>query len=60
MPNPKRRHSKERRDTRRAHDALKPVSLSLCPQCGERKLPHRVCSGCGTYKGAEILPVENA
>ena len=59
MPNPKRRHSKQRRDKRRAHDAIGSVSLSLCPQCGERKLPHRVCPTCGTYKGAEVLDVEN-
>ena len=28
MPNPKRRHSKARRDKRRAHDALTPPALS--------------------------------
>ena len=39
MPNPKRRHSKARRDKRRAHDALTPPASSLCATCGERKLP---------------------
>ena len=38
MPNPKRRHSKARRDKRRAHDHLKPPGLSLCPNCHEPKL----------------------
>jgi large subunit ribosomal protein L32 len=33
-------------------------SLSLCPQCHEPKLPHRVCPHCGTYKGKEIVEVE--
>ena len=60
MPNPKRRHSKARRDKRRAHDFLTPVSLSRCPQCQEPKLPHRVCASCGTYRGVEVLDGENA
>lgn len=51
MPNPVKRHSKARRNTRRAHDFLTPTSLSLCPECKETKLPHRVCPTCGTYRG---------
>ena len=58
MPNPVKRHSKTRRNQRRAHDFLNPQSLSLCPQCNEAKLPHRVCPKCGTYKGREITPIE--
>jgi large subunit ribosomal protein L32 len=58
MPNPKRRHSKARRDRRRAHDALAAPTLSTCPQCHERKLPHRVCTNCGTYRNREVLEVE--
>ncbi|GMU65167.1 MAG: 50S ribosomal protein L32 [Acidobacteriota bacterium] len=57
MPNPKHRHSKHRRDKRRAHDALKTPGTSLCPSCGERKLPHRVCPSCGSYKGREVVAV---
>ncbi|MGE5081301.1 MAG: 50S ribosomal protein L32, partial [Acidobacteriota bacterium] len=41
MPNPKRRHSQKRTSTRRAHDALKAHSLSECPNCHEKKMPHR-------------------
>ena len=55
MPNPKRRHSKARRDKRRSHDALPQVSLSVCPHCQEPKLPHRVCLQCGQYKGREVV-----
>jgi large subunit ribosomal protein L32 len=55
MPNPKRRHSKARRDKRRAHDALAIPGMSRCPNCQELKLPHRVCPSCGHYKGREIL-----
>jgi len=58
MPNPKRRHSKARRDSRRAHDHLKPPALSLCPNCHETKLPHRVCPHCGFYKGKPAIRVE--
>jgi large subunit ribosomal protein L32 len=55
MPNPKRRHSKARRDKRRAHDALTPPALSQCPNCKEPKQPHRVCSNCGYYKGKQTI-----
>ncbi|MCB1033197.1 MAG: 50S ribosomal protein L32 [Acidobacteria bacterium] len=55
MPNPKRRHSKARRDRRRAHDALSTPPSSTCPNCGEVKLPHRACRQCGMYKDREVI-----
>ena len=55
MPNPKRRHSKARRDRRRAHDALPQPALSECPNCREKKQPHRVCPHCGHYKGKQTI-----
>ena len=55
MPNPKRRHSKARRDRRRAHDALSRPAASLCSECGEMKIPHRACSHCGSYRGREVF-----
>jgi large subunit ribosomal protein L32 len=60
MPNPIKRHSKSRRNMRRAHDFLKPVPATACPQCRSPKLPHRVCPTFGTYKGREIVPIEKA
>jgi large subunit ribosomal protein L32 len=57
MPNPKRRHSKERTSTRRAHDHLTPLGKSECPNCHEPKLPHRACPHCGQYKGREVVEV---
>jgi large subunit ribosomal protein L32 len=57
MPNPKRRHSRARRDKRRAHDALTRPVLSRCPNCDEARLPHRVCLRCGHYKGREVIEV---
>jgi large subunit ribosomal protein L32 len=58
MPNPKRRHSKARRDKRRAHDHLAAPGLSQCPNCREAKLPHRVCPHCGYYKGKQVMEVK--
>jgi len=57
MPNPKRRHSKRRKNSRRAHDYLTTRPLSECPNCHEPKLPHHVCLHCGYYKGREIVEV---
>ncbi|MFN3305933.1 MAG: 50S ribosomal protein L32 [Candidatus Kapaibacteriota bacterium] len=55
MPNPKRRMSKSRRDKRRAHYKPATPTLSVCPQCGAVKLPHRACPECGYYNGRKIL-----
>ena len=41
-PHPKRKHSKSRRDMRRAHDALKTPQYYLDKDTGEPKRPHRV------------------
>ncbi len=30
-------------------------STSVCPNCGERKIPHRVCPHCGFYNGKQIV-----
>ncbi len=54
MPNPKHRHSKTRRDLRRAHDFLTAPQVSKCTNCGVLKLPHRVCPSCGHYRGREV------
>jgi large subunit ribosomal protein L32 len=57
---PKRKTSTSRRDKRRTHQRLALPSQSVCPQCQEIKLPHRVCPTCGTYKGREIITVSEA
>jgi len=54
-PLPKRKVSSGRRDRRRAHDALKARNVVVCSNCGETRLPHRVCPNCGHYQGREIL-----
>ena len=60
MPNPKRRHSKRRTALRRSHDFLTAGSLSICPNCQEKKLPHRACPKCGEYKGRAVLETKEA
>ena len=55
MANPKRRHSKARRDRRRAHDGLRRPGTSICSNCGEVKLPHRACKSCGHYRDREVI-----
>jgi large subunit ribosomal protein L32 len=54
---PKSRISKGRRNRRRAHHALKPRMLVVCPNCRQKKLPHRVCMACGTYRGVQVIAV---
>ena len=58
MAVPKRRTSRSRRDQRRSHDALVNPPRSLCPQCKEPKLPHRVCPSCGSYRGREVVQTD--
>ncbi len=57
-PQPKRKHSKGRRDRRRAHDALETINLVTCSNCGEPRLPHTVCPNCGFYNGREAVTIE--
>jgi large subunit ribosomal protein L32 len=55
MAVPKKKTSKSKKNMRRAHDAITAPGISICPQCQEPKLPHRVCQNCGTYKGKEVI-----
>jgi large subunit ribosomal protein L32 len=56
-PLPKRKFSWGRTHRRRAHDAIKPIALVACDNCGEQKPPHVVCPSCGFYKGREVVKV---
>ena len=60
MANPKRRHSKARRNKRRAHDALDRPAASTCANCGEIKIPHRACRACGFYRDREVVEAASA
>lgn len=60
MAVPKRKMGRMRTHSRRSsNDTCKTAARSVCPQCGEVKLPHTVCPNCGYYKGREVLVVED-
>lgn len=54
---PKKKTSKSKTGSRRAHQALKERVLSLCAKCKQPVLPHRVCLNCGYYQGREVVNV---
>lgn len=57
MANPTHRHTKARRDRRRANWKGQAPNLAPCPECKEPKLSHRACPQCGSYNGRKILEV---
>jgi len=58
MPNPKRKHSKQRRDKRRTHYKASVPTLATCQNCGAAIQYHRVCPECGHYKGKPAVNKE--
>ena len=60
MPSSKRKHSKSRRDKRRANWKLTIPGLVECPQCHTLIKPHRVCPECGFYKGKSVVAANAA
>jgi large subunit ribosomal protein L32 len=57
MPNPKRRHSKTRRDKRRTHDKASVPTISIDSTTGAPHVRHRAHYHEGElyYKGKKIL-----
>lgn len=55
MAVPKRRHSATRGKKRRTGWKLKTYATVACSNCGDPRLPHRICPNCGTYKGESIV-----
>ncbi len=51
---PKRRHSKGRKRTRRAAIKLS-ANLVVCKNCGKPTISHIVCETCGFYGGKSTL-----
>jgi len=52
MPHePKKKHSKERKRTRRAAITLKATNLMVCTNCSSKTLAHMICRNCGFYDG---------
>jgi len=57
MANPTHRHTRTRRDKRRANWKGQMPNLGSCPECNELKLPHRACPSCGSYNGRKVLAI---
>ena len=59
MAVPKRKTSHARKMKRRSNVwKLQAPALSVCPECGEYKAPHRVCPNCGKYNGRQVIAVD--
>lgn len=59
MAVPKSKVSRARRDKRRSSVwKLDAPVLVKCSQCGELKLPHKVCGNCGYYNGRAVIKKE--
>ncbi len=59
MPHePKKRHSKADKRTRRAAITLKAVNLMVCKNCGEKTLSHMACRNCGFYGGEKTQDIK--
>ena len=51
MAVPKKKKSRSKRDSRRAHhDIVTTHALVSCSRCGEPRMPHRACPKCGFYR----------
>ena len=57
MPVPKHKTAKTKSRLRKSNGyyTMEAPAVSVCPNCGAKKLPHRVCDSCGFYKGKQII-----
>ncbi len=55
---PTKKLTRARRGRRLTSYQLKAVHPSICPQCRNVRLPHRVCLSCGYYHGRQVIQVE--
>lgn len=60
MAVPKKKKSKSKRDSRRAHHAVTMPNVASCPHCHEPVLPHRLCRECGAYKETTLIQKEES
>ena len=59
MAVPKRKTTPSKRNMRRSHLGLSSSNFMECPNCGELKLSHHICSSCGYYNKKSIVTMEN-
>ncbi|MCR4280564.1 MAG: 50S ribosomal protein L32 [Candidatus Komeilibacteria bacterium] len=55
MTVPPKRRTSSSRGRRRSHHKVATAALHKCPNCGQAKMPHRVCQHCGFYKNQEVI-----
>jgi large subunit ribosomal protein L32 len=60
MAVPRNRMSNARKNSKRAHHAKKPKSMSKCSNCDSPKLPHVLCQACGSYNNRMVVSKEAA
>lgn len=58
MAVPRKKISKSKRNSRRAHDSLTQRQLVACSSCKEMKPPHTVCPACGYYDNKKVISVD--
>ena len=59
MPNPKKKHTRSRRDLRRSQNSKRdPVTVCKCENCGATRQPHNICPSCGFYNGKVVVAVK--
>ena len=58
MAVPKRRKSLSKKNSRRATHKISARAYNICEECGAPRIPHRVCTSCGSYKGVVVLDME--
>ena len=58
MALPKYKTSKSNKRARKAAWKVQPKPYVFCPNSGAAKLPHRVCTACGFYKGEQIVEIK--
>lgn len=55
MAVPKKKVSRSKRNSRRAHDGISKVSISFDSVTGEPKLPHHISLKDGYYNGKQLI-----
>lgn len=55
MAVPKKNHSRQRQNKRRANWKGSVVQLAVCSNCGATKRPHHICGECGYYNGKQYI-----
>jgi len=57
---PKQKISRHRQGNRRRHHHLTAPTLVRCRNCRSMKRAHHVCPNCGTYRGRQVIEIEEA